>query len=412
MSYRLLWQRMGKTVRYYSRIGREAKLIIIISSLTSLPYSFLLVIQSIYLEKAGIDPTLIGVLYAAFGLVSSTFTFPFGMLSDRYGRRIFLALGILLQAISYVVYIFTIDYSLLFISGMMGGAGSAMFYPSSSALLAEKAYEGKMTVTFSLSFFISTSTYTIGALLSGLPLYFRAWFNFPEVLSYRPMFALASFFLILSLFPLALIKEGRIYRDKRRLLPRKSLKIIAKFSLTDALIGIGAGFIIPLFSLWFFLNFGVDEVVLGPLYAVVNGIMALSYLAAPKLSDSIGMVNSIVLTVGLSTSLMFMMPFIDNYSIVAILFVFRTFLMNVSNPISLSFMMGIVTPEERGSASGITGLAWNLPYAITTMFGGYILQNISLYLPFLICGTFYTASAILFYGFFRQYESKRRSDRE
>ncbi|MCP8323588.1 MAG: MFS transporter [Candidatus Methylarchaceae archaeon HK02M2] len=410
MPYKIVWQRIRKTVGYYGGIKKEAKLIIIISSLTSLPYSFLLVIQSIYLEKAGIDLVSIGILYTVFGLVSSTFAIPSGILSDRYGRKTLLALGIFLQVISYLIYIFTIDYSLLFISGMMGGAGSAMFYPSSSALLAEKAYEGKMTMTFSLSFFVSTSTYTIGALFSGLPVYFRVLFDFPEVLSYRPMFAISSFFLILSFIPLALIKEDKIYRAKRKFLPRKSLKIIAKFSLTNILVGIGAGLIIPLFSLWFYLNFGVDEVVLGPLYASVNGVMALSYLIAPKLSDSLGMVNSIVLTIGMSTGLIVIIPFVDNYSIVAILFIIRAFLMNVSNPILLSFIMGMVTPEERGSASGITGVAWNLPYAITATFGGYIFQHISLYLPFLICSVFYTASIILFYGFFRK--SKRGNDQK
>ncbi|MCP8319637.1 MAG: MFS transporter [archaeon] len=394
-------------MNYYSGIERDAKLLIVVTSLVSLPFSFLLVIQPIYLGKAGIDATMIGALYTAFGLASSTLVVPFGILSDRYGRKLFLILGIILQFIFYMVYVLTIYYPLLLIFGIIGGIGNAMFYPSSSALLAEKSSEEKRTLAFSLSFFASTFAYTFGALLSGLPNYFRVWFNLSELFSYRTMFAIATIFLIFSFIPLASIKEVRFYKDKRRLLPIRSLNIIAKISLVDALIGLGAGFIIPLFSLWFYLRFGLDEVVLGPLFAITNGVMALSYLTAPKLSDYFGIINSIVLTISISTGLMFAIPFMSDYGIVAILFVFRNFLMNVSNPISISFMMNNVAPEERGSATGITGVAWNLPYSITSTFGGYIMANISLYLPFLICGTLYAISITLFYGFFRRFKPKR-----
>ncbi|MCP8316929.1 MAG: MFS transporter [archaeon] len=140
---------------------------------------------------------------------------------------------------------------------------------------------------------------------------------------------------------------------------------------------------------------------------MVNGVMALSYLTSPKLSDSLGMINSIVLTISIATGLMFTIPFMSDYGIVAVLFVFRNFLMNVSNPISISFMMNNVAPEERGSATGITGVAWNLPYSITSTFGGYIMANISLHLPFLICGTLYAISTTLFYVFFRRFKPKR-----
>lgn len=406
---RLLFrQRTQNAIKYYGGIEKDAKLLIIVNSLVALPFSFLLVIQPIYLDKAGMEGTMIGALYTAFGLASSTLVVPFGILSDRYGRKFFLTLGIILQSIFYMVYIFTINYPLLLISGIIGGIGNAMFYPSSNALLAEKSSEEKRTLAFSLSFFASTFSYTFGALLSSLPNYFRVWFNLSELFSYRPMFAIATAFLTLSFLPLALIKDVSYHREKRRLLPKGSLNIIAKISLVDALIGLGAGFIIPLFSLWFYLRFGLDEVILGPLFAIANGVMALSYLTAPKLSDSLGMINSIVLTMSIATGLMFTIPFISDYSIVAILFVFRNFLMNVSNPVSMSFLMNNVAPEERGSATGITGIAWNLPYSITSTFGGYIMANISLYLPFLICGTFYAISIILFYGFFGRFSLKEK----
>ncbi len=404
------WQRVRRTIGYYSGLEKDAKLLIIVTSLVSLPFSFLLVVQPIYLDKAGMDPTMIGFIYTTFGLASSILVVPFGILSDRYGRKLFLTLGIFLQFVFYIVYFLTIYYPLLLIFGIVGGIGNAMFYPSSSALLAEKSSEDRRTLAFSLSFFASTFAYTFGALLSGLPNYFRVWYNLSEALSYRPMFVIAAIFLIFSLVPLVFIREVRLHKDKnnRRLFPRKSLNLVAKISFVDALIGLGAGFIIPIFSLWFYSRFGLDEVVLGPLFAITNGVMALSYLTAPKLSDSLGAINSIVLTVSISTVLMFTIPFVSDYNAVAILFVLRNFLMNVSNPISMSFMMNNVAPEERGSATGITGIAWNLPYSITSTFGGYIMANISLYLPFLVCGTFYAVSIAMFYGFFRNFERKRK----
>jgi len=97
-----------------------------------------------------------------------------------------------------------------------------------------------------------------------------------------------------------------------------------------------------------------------------------------------------------------MIPLIPDFRIVSVLYVVRNFLMNMSNPIQAAFMMSLVEPEERASASSMTGTAWSMANSVTPSIGGYIMEHMSLSLPFHICALHYATSITLFYFFFHK----------
>jgi predicted MFS family arabinose efflux permease len=83
------------------------------------------------------------------------------------------------------------------------------------------------------------------------------------------------------------------------------------------------------------------------------------------------------------------------------LYIVRAMLMNMANPLSDAFLMGIVTKEERGLASAINSIVWRLPHSATTVVGG-ILLGMGLYSePFFLASLFYAVSVALFYVLFR-----------
>jgi len=75
--------------------------------------------------------------------------------------------------------------------------------------------------------------------------------------------------------------------------------------------------------------------------------------------------------------------------------------MNMSVPISDSFLRGIVSSEDRGLASAINSLFWRLPNSATTVAGGYILKSGAYDLPISIAASFYAVSITLFYLVFK-----------
>ena len=66
-----------------------------------------------------------------------------------------------------------------------------------------------------------------------------------------------------------------------------------------------------------------------------------------------------------------------------------------------SFIMGVVRPEERGSAAGITTLSRQVPMAVSPTLAAYLMQSFSLNVPIFLGGFLQLVSDCAFYGLFR-----------
>jgi MFS family permease len=150
------------------------------------------------------------------------------------------------------------------------------------------------------------------------------------------------------------------------------------------------------------LRFGLDESVLAPLFTASNFMLLISYLLAPRISDTLGTVRTIVISQAVAIVLLVVIPVAPSYPLVGILFVFRGLLMNMVNPLVRSMILGMVHAEERATASGVLSIAWTVPNSATPSVGGYIMDNLSLSLPFYLCGVLYGVAVSLFFAFFRR----------
>src|SRR5437879_13396661 len=162
--------------------------------------------------------------------------------------------------------------------------------------------------------------------------------------------------------PIAFYLLLRGYRESVR--PREARpktmdwKPLLKFSGINGLIGLGAGFFIPLVPTWLFLKFAVPDTWSGPLLALSNVTIGLAATVSASLAKRYGPVRAIVMAPGLSTVIMFSLAFVTNALAAARLYMARAGLMNMSAPIGDSFLMGIVAPEQRGVASAVNSDVW------------------------------------------------------
>lgn len=393
-------------------MNRDAKILIITSGIGSIPWGFLSVIQPIYFSLINFDPAQIGLLFTISALTGALLSIPFGILADKFGRKIFLITGGFFSFFSFLIYLITIEFLWYIFSSFISGLSGAMYFSPFYALFADKTDDNKREKAFSYSAFLGSACFTIGALLSAIPDILQFEMGFSILNAYRPMFFLAGLLILISSLLIFIVGEEKVVKEKKAILPKKSKDIIIKFSITNALIGFGAGFIIPLFSLWFYLKFHLGGSFLGPLYAVSNVIMAIAYLIAPKLSSLMGTVRFIICTQICATVLLIFIPNISDILIVGLLYVLRNFLMNMSNPIQNAFSMSLIEQDERATASSVIGTAWSVPNSISPTFGGYLMRDVSLSIPFYICAVNYVLSITLFYAFFRNYSKKEEKSIE
>jgi len=368
----------------------------------------------IYLKRAGYDELFIGFVLTLTGLVAVLLVVPFGLLADRFGRKRMMMIGAVANVASGAILAAPIvaptlsGHSALFLGfAVVAGFAEAAFFSTWGALLADSAPAARRTAVFGLSFFFSQlaggagnvlgsfADYTFTASLANLETAYGMAFGITAVIA-----ALALFFLRAARVHEELAAEGApAFR-----LPKKSRGIIGKFLASNLIIGFGAGIVIPLFTLWFFLRFGLAETFTGPLLGVSAVVNAFAFLVAPAIADRYGFVRTIVSVSGVATVLLVLIPIVPDLYAVAVLYIVRNALMNMTWPVSSAFLMNTVDASERSAASAVTGAAFRLPFAVSTTIGGALLR-VDLSLPFFVTGVFYTAGVFAFWAFFRNVRS-------
>jgi len=385
----------------FGQVPRNTVNVVLGASPLALGLGFYGVAITVFLPLEGISVTNVGALLTIFGLTTVIFSIPFAVLSDRYGRKHIMLVGALIASSIIFIPGITEDIFLIELSAIIGGVGEAMYLSNWNAYLADTTTSDVRAATFSLSFITFSLASGVGTFIPAL---------FPLL----PMDLLAAHrltFIILGLACLAtpfsvsrwaVNIKPKISREG--LLPRKSLGIIAKFSTTNLMIGLGAGLIIPLIPTWFYLRFNVTDVFSGPLVAASNIITGLTALLAPRIAKRVGLVRGIVMTQALSTIFLLSIPFSPSAIVAGPLCVVRTVLMNMSSPLGDTFLMSKIAEDERATASSFNVVIWTLPNAASTVVGGSLLNSGELSLPFYLCTILYVASITLFYALFRKAE--------
>jgi MFS transporter, DHA1 family, solute carrier family 18 (vesicular amine transporter), member 1/2 len=99
-------------------------------------------------RRLGASPTMIGLLFASFGVTLLTVSIPMGARSDRTGRRMPLVLGMLALAASTTMFAFGASLPVLFAARLVQGAADAITWVVGFALIADlyaPAERGKVT---------------------------------------------------------------------------------------------------------------------------------------------------------------------------------------------------------------------------------------------------------------------------
>ena len=114
------------------------KLFLLASSffaLGSFSYSFLLV----YAQKFGFKTIFIPVLYLIFTLVAFMFSYPFGKISDRMGRKSVIFISFIFWLLACLAFAFTQSYLFMIIAFVLYGLYKAAFETVQRAFVAELA---------------------------------------------------------------------------------------------------------------------------------------------------------------------------------------------------------------------------------------------------------------------------------
>jgi MFS family permease len=393
----------GSGGNFLKSVPRSVLLMIITLSVNSLAISYLLIYISAYLPEVGVPAPTIGLLLGVEGLAMAIMAIPFGMLSDRKGRKRLLIIGSFGPAPMFFAFALTTDAVVMATAAALGGIFEGIYLATVNALIADQTTLKNRDTAFTLSFILGGTGGTLG---TALPFFIPELSGLLGVESAALHTDLLYLFGFVSLLiPVALYAILRGVQETIR--PAgvpwrgKSIRVLLKFSGINSIIGLGAGFIIPLIPTWLFLKFAVLDTYSGPILAIATTTIGLGAAFSPMLARKVGSVRAVVLTQGLSLAFMLALAFVGDFATAAVIYVIRTGLMNMSAPLLDSYLMGIVDSDQRGFASSLNSVIWRIPNSVTTIAGGIILASGNFELPFLLAGAFYVMGISLFFTVFK-----------
>jgi len=392
---------LEKRLGFFSRIPGQVRWLILALVFNNVAVGYLLVYLTAFFPELGISAGIVGVLLGLEGAMV-LFSIPFGILSDRKGRKRLLVLGTALVPLPIILVALTTNVLLLVVAAIVLGIAESAALSTWNAIIADQTTLENRDSSFSLSFILGNAAFAFGFLLPSIISGVQSITGIDSITLHKEL--LVSMGLLSAVSPIWLLRVLRNYQEKpspTKLIRGKNFPTLLKFSGINSLIGLGAGFVVPLIPTWLFLKFGLHDTYSGPLIAVSNLTIAFAAVGSPKLSKRFGLLRAIVVTQGFSTAFMFSLALIQDLRLAAGLYVIRAALMNMSVPLSDSYLMGIVSQEERGLASSINTVIWRIPNSITTVIGGLILATGRFDVPFYLAAIFYVISITLFYSQFK-----------
>lgn len=396
-------------------LSRDGKLLLAARIARTFAYGFLSVILSIYLELIGYNELLIGLILS-FALVNSViFTLIASIYADRLGRRKMLIVYAGLMSVSGAIFFVTDNYVALIVSAFIGtinvtGSETGAFLSIEQAILPqtinqEDSKKRKNTL-YAIYNMAGTFAMSAGVILSGLPLILQHQYGLDQVESIKPLFLLYSvlglgvvgiYFSLSKKIEISKYDDQDLNRPERKSkseissllsLSPKSRKIVGKLSGLFAVDSFAGGFVIQsIVSLWFFIRFGADLSTLSYIFSVAGVLTAFSFIGAARLADRIGLINTMVFTHIPSNVLLILVAFAPTLPVAIAFYVARMALSQMDVPTRQSYIVGVVSEDERTTAAGITNISRNVAQSVSPSIAGYILQSLSiLSAPFIIGG--------------------------
>ena len=343
-------------------------------------FGFAAVLIGVHLERRGLPPALIG-LTLGLGLAAASLSgLASAALASRIGRRRTLALSGILMALTGLDLALVTQPFLLVAAGLTGmlGAASVDLGPFASveqSVLAEAVPAGGRNVAFarySLTGGLFNAAGGLSATLatgSGTTAFFLAYAAIGLATAGLPMLMSARV-------------EAPVVAP-----PFGSFKPLAGLAALFALDSLGGGFVAnAVIAYWLHVRFGADASLLGPVFAGVAILQALSYEVSGRLSNRFGLVNTMVFTHLPSNVLLLLVPFSPSLPWAIGLLLTRFALSQMDVPARQAYVVSIVPPAERAGAVAMTGAVRGVAQSFGPALAGVAIGVAAFGVPFFAAG--------------------------
>ena len=351
------------------------------------------VILPAYLAVLGFSSARQGVLITATLLGSAGLTLLAGLRASQFSRRRLLGWAAVLMAATGVGFASVTSFWPLVLIGCIGtlnpsGGDVSVFLPTEQALLPGTTSDASRTALFARYALIGSLVAAVGALAAGAADLVPDRTSVSVETAYRSVFAVYA---ALALVALARYRRLSPAVEPRPGAPRVPLgpsrDVVLRLAALFCVDSFGGGFVIQsLLALWLFRRFDLSVAVAGAIFFWTGLLSAFSALVAVRIAQRIGLVRTMVFTHLPANIFLMLTPFMPNVGLAIACLLCRSALSQMDVPVRTSYVMAVVTPEERPAAASVTNVPRSLASAAAPFLAGWLLDQSDFGWPLVIGG--------------------------
>lgn len=371
----------------------------------------------LYLIALGFGPLAVGVIATGTLLGSGALTLLAGLHAWRFRYRSLLLLAAALMSATGFGFAVATGFWPLLVIAVVGtlnpsSGDVSVFLPLEHALMSGATADRQRTAVFARYSLVGSLAAALGALFAGLPEWVVRLQGMPMKTALQGMFVLYGLSGLVSGWIYAsLPKETGTAAHVRTAPLRQSKKTVLTLAALFSLDAFGGGFVVQsLVALWLFQKFQLSTVAAGTIFFWTGVLSAFSCLAAVRLADRWGLVNTMVFTHLPANVMLFLVPFMPTLAWAVGLLLARSALSQMDVPTRSSYVMAVVSPGERAAAASITAVPRSLASAVGPVLAGYLLSVSSFGWPLLLAGAIKIVYDLMLLAMFRRVRPPEEGD--
>lgn len=361
----------------------------------------------VYLISLGMSAVQVGAVATGTLFGSGVLTLLVGLHARRFNNRTLLFMASMLMTLTGFGFAAITDFWPLLVIAIVGtlnpsSGDVSVFLPLEHALLSTSVEDQQRTHSFARYSLIGALLAAAGALFAGLPDLAVATLHITMKTALQAMFVLYGLLGLLSVFIYATLpKEQHIGERPPTAHLEKSKKEVYMLAALFSIDAFGGGLVVQsMVALWLFQKFHLSIVVAGQIFFWAGLLSAFSYLAAVRIANRFGLIRTMVFTHLPSSVFLVLIPFMPTLTWAIALLLARGALSQMDVPTRSSYVMAIVTPEERAAAASVTSIPRSLASAAGPWLAGYLLSLSSFGWPLIVAGGMKIAYDLLLFTMF------------
>ena len=406
-------------VDYSQHLGlfsRNARLYLLGSVLMGINFQVFMLLLNLLLKEIGFVEGDIGLVASSRAVGMSVIAIPAGMLLSRVRLKpILLGSCVLFAFFSYFMASAQQLYLLMGFS-MLSGMAFSFYRVASGPFYMRNSSPTERTYLFSFSFGTNMMAGIIGAAGAGRLAAMIGERSGDIIWGYQCTLFIGIAVSLLALIPFLLIRSAAPSKDENRITLtrtqfRRRGRFYGKVFITNFMIGMGAGLIIPFLNLYFRDRFNLAPDTIGIYYSIVHGSMLLGTLAGPVLVLRYGLVRTVVVTQLVSIPFMAVLSYTFWLPLAVVAFVLRGGLMNLGVPLVTNLGMEMAEKEEQGLVGALLMVGWTSSWMVSTAVGGSLIEHYGYTFTMNMTIVVYLLSTVVFFKMFRRAEVKNGNGR-